>query len=73
MSNKNDSKVKKVWLTLLTCAPAKNMLFEVVPSFSTDSCIRSFKRFIIRRGCPKNLKSDTGNNIFLKKRFTLYK
>ena len=69
MFNKNDCamrKVRKVWVTLYTCALTRNIILDIVPSLSAESFIRSFRCFMSRRGCPDNIISDNGKNFVSK-------
>ena len=59
-------KVRKVWVTLYTCALTRNIILDVVPSLSVESFIRSFRCFMSRRGCPDNIISDNGKNFVSK-------
>ena len=52
----------KVWGTLYTCASTRAIILDLVPRMKSDALIRSFKRFISRRGCPSNMISDNGSN-----------
>ena len=45
-------------LALFTCRSTRAVHFEVVPNLNTETFIRSFKRFICRRGIPKLVVSD---------------
>lgn len=47
---------------LLTCLTLRAIHIEIVHSLSTDSCILGFKRFVSRRGMPKEVYSDNGTN-----------
>ena len=64
--NRNDCEMRKVCITLYTCASNRNIILDVVPSLSAKSFIRSFRRFISRRGCPDNIISDNGKNFVSK-------
>ena len=66
MFNRNDCEIRKVWVTLYICASTRNIILDVVPSLSTESFIRSFRRFISRRGCPDNMISDNCKNFVSK-------
>ena len=55
--NEEQSNMQKVYLALFTCESTRAVHLEVVPNLSTETFIRSFKRFICRRGIPK-LVSD---------------
>ena len=54
---------RNLWATLYTCASARNIILDDFPSLSGESLIRSFRRFISRRGCPDNIVSDNGKNL----------
>ena len=58
--------MRKKWVTLYTCASTRNMILDVIPSLSAESFIRSFRRFISRRGCPDSIISDNGKNFVSK-------
>ena len=66
MFNRNDCEMRKVWVTLYTCASTRNIILDVSPSLSAESFIRSFRRFISRRGCPNNIIIDNGKNFVSK-------
>ena len=50
----------KVWICLFTCCVVRAIHLEVVPDMTTQSFIRSFKRFTARRGFPRKMVSDNG-------------
>ena len=50
----------KVWICLFTCCIVRAIHLELVPTLSTQSFIRCFKRFSARRGVPKLIVSDNG-------------
>ena len=52
----------KAWVTLYTCAASRAICLDLVPNMNSASFIRSFKRFILRYGCPDNVISDNGSN-----------
>ena len=52
----------KVWVTVYTCASSRGIVLDLVPSLDPVSFIRSFLRFVSRRGCPSNVISDNGKN-----------
>ena len=58
MFDKNDCEMRKVRVTLYTCASTRNIILDVVPNLSPESFIKSFGRFITRRGCPDNTIND---------------
>ncbi|XP_055842512.1 uncharacterized protein LOC129909456 [Episyrphus balteatus] len=55
-------RLEKRWGMLLTCLTLRAIHIEIVYSLSSDSCILGFKRFISRRGMPKEVYSDNGTN-----------
>ena len=48
----------KVWITLYTCCVTRAVHLELVPDMSTQTFIRSFKRFSARRAVPVQVVSD---------------
>ena len=48
----------KVWVTLYTCAASRGIMLDIVPKIDSNSFIKSFRRFISRRGCPSIVISD---------------
>ena len=53
---------EKRWGFLFTCLTIRAVLFEVVPSMDTSSCVMGIERFAARRGTPSVLWSDNGTN-----------
>ena len=53
-------KSKKVWICLYTCCTMRAVSIDVVPDLSTNTFIRSLKRFCTRRGLPRLFVSDNG-------------
>ena len=49
---------QKVWICLFTCCVTKAVHLELVTDMTTQSFIRSFKRFTSRRGFPVKIISD---------------
>lgn len=58
----NDLDIFKAWVTLYTCAASRAIILDLVPHLNSHSFIRSFRRFVARRGCPSNVISDGGKN-----------
>ena len=52
----------KRWAVLFTCLTVRCIHLEVVESLDTDSFINSLRRFVNRRGCPRDCYSDCGTN-----------
>ena len=48
----------KVWIVLYTCCITCAVHFELVPDMIAQTFLRSFKRFISRRGVPVQMVSD---------------
>ncbi|XP_055590459.1 uncharacterized protein LOC129742573 [Uranotaenia lowii] len=55
------SSVKR-WVALFTCLTIRAIHVEVVHSLTTESCIMSIRRFIVRRGASLEIHSDNGTN-----------
>ncbi|XP_055603838.1 uncharacterized protein LOC129752068 [Uranotaenia lowii] len=55
------SSVKR-WVALFTCLTIRAVHVEVVHSLTTESCIMSIRRFVVRRGAPLEIHSDNGTN-----------
>ena len=60
------NKMFKVWGVIYTCAASRGILLDLSPDPSTNSFIRSFSRFISRRGAPDHVISDNGCNFISK-------
>ncbi|XP_055633605.1 uncharacterized protein LOC129773952 [Toxorhynchites rutilus septentrionalis] len=52
----------KRWVCLITCLTIRAVHVEVAYDLSTKSCIACIRRFICRRGSPKEIYSDNGRN-----------
>ncbi|KAL5476354.1 hypothetical protein EMCRGX_G026289 [Ephydatia muelleri] len=50
----------KVWVCLYTCCVVKAVHLDLVPNLTTEAFLRSFRRFVARRGLPKKVVSDNG-------------
>ncbi|XP_038117010.1 uncharacterized protein LOC119769177 [Culex quinquefasciatus] len=51
------SNVKR-WVALFTCLTVRAVHMEVVHSLSTESCIMAVRRFVARRGAPREFWTD---------------
>ena len=51
-------KASKAYIALTTCAITRAIHLELVPDLSTDTFMRSFRRFVSRRGLPSVIYSD---------------
>ena len=49
---------KKVWICLLTCCDLRAIHLELVVDLTAQAFIRTFQRFVARRGLPSKLVSD---------------
>ncbi|XP_065891666.1 uncharacterized protein [Dysidea avara] len=52
------SESSKVWIALYTCCVTRAVHLELVPDMTTQTFLRSFKRFTARRGIPLQIISD---------------
>ncbi|XP_062714751.1 uncharacterized protein LOC134291259 [Aedes albopictus] len=50
------------WVALFTCLTIRAIHLELVSSLSTECCKMAIRRFIARRGSPKEIYSDRGTN-----------
>jgi hypothetical protein len=57
---KCDGTSRKVWICLYTCCVVRAVHLDLVPDLSTPTFLRSFKRFVARRGFPSKILSDNG-------------
>ena len=53
-----ESESKKVWICLFTCCVTRGIHLKLVTDMSTQTFLRSFKRFTARRGMPTLVISD---------------
>ena len=59
----------KVYIALFTCGSSRAVHLDVVPDLSAETFIRSFKRFICRRGIPRLVVSDNAKTFKTAARF----
>ena len=50
--------MQKVYIALFTCGSTRAVHLEIAPDLSSETFIRSFKRFVCRRGIPRLVVSD---------------
>ena len=50
----------KVWLCLYTCCSTRAVHLDLVENMTTETFMRSFRRFTARRGTPSRMISDNG-------------
>ena len=50
--------ISKAYIALTTCAVTRAVHVELVPDLTTDAFMRSFRRFVSRRGQPSVIYSD---------------
>ena len=55
--------MEKVYIVFYTCGSSRAVHVDVVPDVSTETLIRSFKRFICRRGIPKLIVLDNAQTV----------
>ena len=60
--SKDSSTLFEVWVTLYTCAGTHGGILDVVPRIDSSLFIKSFRRFVSRRGCPSVMIIDNGRN-----------
>ena len=53
--------MNKAYIVLYTCASSRAVHLDLVPRLTTEIFVRSFKRFIARRGVPNLVVSDNGS------------
>lgn len=52
----------KEWICIFTCAVYRAVHFELASTLSTQGFLECLRRFIARRGRPRNIYSDNGTN-----------
>ena len=57
---KSDGPETKVWMCLYTCCVVRAVHLDLVADLTTPAFLRSFKRFVARRGMPQKMLSDNG-------------
>ena len=55
-----DKKTKKSYLVMYACSLTRAVHLEVLRLLEVTEFLASFKRFVARRGRPKNVYSDNG-------------
>ena len=53
--------MNKAYIVLYTCASSRAFHLDLVPRLTTEAFVRSFKRFIARRGIPNLVVSGIGS------------
>ncbi|XP_049300487.1 uncharacterized protein LOC125774271 [Anopheles funestus] len=53
---------EKRWGAIFTCLTTRAIHLEVVHTLTTASCILAIRRFVARRGSPREIISDQGTN-----------
>ncbi|XP_033097261.1 uncharacterized protein LOC117101394 [Anneissia japonica] len=53
---------EKRWGIIFKCLTTKAVHLEIIRNMNTDEFIMAFRRFVSRRGVPKELHSDCGTN-----------
>ena len=51
---------EKAWICLYTCCATRAVHLDILTDLNTDSFVRSFRRFVARRGFPNRVISDNG-------------
>ncbi|XP_053681683.1 uncharacterized protein LOC128732458 [Sabethes cyaneus] len=52
----------KRWVAIFTCLTVRAIHLQAVHSLTTDSCKKAVRRFVARRGAPKEVYTDNGTN-----------
>ena len=52
----------KAWIFLFTCSSTRAVCLDLVPDYSSPTCVRGLRRFFSRRGVPESILSDNGSN-----------
>ena len=55
---RNEDGMRKVWICLYTCCVVRAIHLELVPDQTNSAFLRSFRRFVARRGLPRQIVSD---------------
>ena len=55
------SDMYKAWIFLFTCACTRGLFLDLVPDYTSASCIRGLRRFFSKRGVPQQIISDNGS------------
>jgi len=66
---KEKGDMEKVYIALYTCGSSRAVHLDVVPDLSAETFIRSFKRFICRRGIPRLVVSNNAKTFKTAARF----
>ena len=53
----------KRWLCIFVCMTFKAVHLEPLFSLEADSFVQAFNRFVQRKGCPRQVRSDNGTNL----------
>ena len=61
-TGENANKAKKVWTALFTCLCTRAVHLELVSDLSTTCFLKALRRFVARRGVPREILSDNGGN-----------
>lgn len=56
---------QKAWILLLTCFCTRAIHLEVILSLEAEEFIEAFRRFVARRGIPREVLSDNASQIVL--------
>ena len=61
----NKRKTNKSWGVIFVCMATSAIHIELTESYSTDSFLQAFRRFICARGTPSRVVSDRGSQLVL--------
>merc|ERR1712035_227070 len=57
--NPDTKREQKVYVVLLTCAVTRAVHLELVTDLTAETFLNAFRRFVLRRSCPKLLSVTT--------------
>ena len=57
----SNDEMHKAYTVLFTCSTSRAVMLDLVEDNTSKNFINSIKKFIARRGCPKNIVSDNEN------------
>ena len=59
----SETTVKKVWVCLFTCLAVRAIHLELIEDMSAEEFLMCLRRFVARRGVPRQIISDNGTTV----------